>query len=52
MFYALVLITGIMPELLWTHPSLDLCLQQAKTFKQAGAICIEVSLLKHFNGDA
>ena len=52
MFYALVLITGIMPELLWTHPSLDLCLQQAKTWPEAGgAICIEVSLLKHFNGD-
>ena len=52
MFYALVLITEIMPELLWTYPSLDLCLQQAKQYPEAGAICLELGLLQHFNGDA
>jgi hypothetical protein len=53
MFYALILLTGLSsPELLWTHSSLDLCLQQAKQYPEAGAICIELGLLQHFNGDA
>ena len=50
MYYALILLTGMaMPELLWTYPSLDICLQQAKQYPEAGAICLEVGLLQEFN---
>ena len=49
MFYALVLITGIMPELLWTYPSLDLCLREAKQYLDGGAMCLQVELLQEFN---
>ena len=54
MFYALILLTGLSsPELLWTYPSLDICLQQAKQYPEAGAICLEVELMNRaFNGDA
>jgi hypothetical protein len=46
MYYALILITGMMPELIGTYPSLDLCNREAVVLN---GVCIEVGLLQEFN---